>query len=309
MRESADQAQNLLNIISMQFGDFTEQEYVEPDRNGFEGNINTQGVDTEDFDIPDHDEDVQQVARNINAEIMDNVYGAVRNNSDGRHRGHNEFRALKAVEKEVPPGLITGADPRTIDDWYEQFRDAGITYQDGENERLTTEGEFFVEEAYRFMNRIGKGADDEEAEEALGTLYSSLSRKYDGQGDKLYGFLLMAETDMSVPDIHEEVGTTRRTAYNWANEWIRSEDDENDDIALFHGEPSDRELTDFGAAAYNMLGNQYQRMDTVSAIKAEAIEQLEEEESLDQLPFVPGNMDMVARYTDEDLVEKYMTRR
>jgi len=157
------------------------------------------------------------------------------------------------------------------------------------------------------MEKVGEGEDDEKAEERLGNLFRSLSRKYDDQGNKMYGFLLMAETDESVPDIHEEVGTTRRTAYNWANEWLESEDDE--EIALMRGEPSDRELTDIGKAAYNMLGNQYQRMDATSEMKAEIIEQLEEQTSGEEsVPYIPGNQEMVAQYTDRELVNRYMSR-
>jgi hypothetical protein len=308
MRESSDRAQDFLNTINTRFGRFDNDNAVEDMETGFEGDFRTVG----DFDIGNiretsHQDDIQEVARNVDADIMDDVYSTVRNNSDGRHAGHNELRVLKAVEKEIPPGLITGADQRTIDQWYEDFRDAGLTYQEEDGEALTTEGEFFVEEAYRFMDKIGDGEDDERAEEVLGNLYSSLSRKYEDQGEKLQGFLLMAETDISIPDIPDRIDTTRRTAYNWANEWLESE--ENRDLALMRGEPSDRELTDLGRAAYNMLGNQYQRMDIASQMKAEMIERLDEqlpEEGTS--PYVPGNNDMVAQYTDPDLVETYMTR-
>lgn len=308
MRESADLAQNFLNTTANRFDGFSHGTALTTEENDFQGEIRTEGgFDIKQHDLMTHQDDIQDVARNIDAEIMDNVYSTVRNNSNGRHEGYNNFRALKAVEKEIPPGLITGADPRTIESWYEDFRDAGLTYQDEEGEMLTTEGEFFVEEAYRFMEKIGNGTDDKTAETNLGNLYSSLSRKYENQGEKLQGFLLMAETDMSIPDIPNTIDTNRRTAYNWANGWMEADDEH--DIALMQGEPSDRELTELGRAAYNMLGNQYQRMDTTSQMKAEMIEQLEERKPVsEETPYIPGNQDMVAQYTDNSLVEKYMTK-
>lgn len=307
MRESSDRAQNFLDTINSRFGNFDDENTINTNGSGFRGEVRTESIDMEDVDLMSHQDNIQEVARNIDAEIMDEVYSTVRNNSDGRHEGHNEFRVLRAVDKQVATTRTMDADRRTIEQWYEDFRRAGLTYPGEQGEKLTTEGEFFVEEAYRFMDKVGDGQDDEKAEDRLGNLFRSLSRKYDDQGEKLYGFLLMAETDESVPDIHEEVGTTRRTAYNWANEWLKSEDD--DEIALMRGEPSDRELTDIGRAAYNMLGNQYQRMDATSEMKAEMIEQIEETRTEDEpLPYIPGNQDMVAQYTDRELVDRYMSR-
>ncbi len=306
MRESSDRAQNFLDTINSRNRDFDDENTLNTNSTEFQGEVRTEDIDIDNIELADHQDELQDVARNIDAEIMDEVYSTVRNNSDGRHEGHNEFRVLKAVDQRGSPAVVTEADPRTIQQWYDDFRQAGLTYPGQNGEVLTTEGEFFMEEAYRFMEKVGDGKEDKVAEERLGNLFRSLSRKYDDQGEKMYGFLLMAETDESIPDLHEEVGTSRRTAYNWVYGWLESEEDEG--IALMRGEPSDRELTDLGRAAYNMVGNQYQRMNTTSEMKAEMIEQFEEQREDDEpVPYVPGNQDMVAQYTDRELVDKYMS--
>lgn len=307
MRESADRAQNFIDAINGRFDRLFKGGTFQTDRNNFEGEISIEGdLELDNIDIPSHEATIQNVARDIDAEIMDNVYGAVRNNSGRRHDGHNELRALKAVERDVPPGLITGADPRTIKQWYDDFRQAGLTYEENGEEYLTTEGEFFTDEAYRFMNKIGDGKDDEEAEEVLGNIFSSLSKRGENQGEKLYGFIMMAETNKSLPQIAEETSIKRRNLYNWKDDWMPSEDE--DRIALMRGKPSDRELTPFGNAAYNMIGNQYQRMDATSEMKAQVITHLDEAGMSGEQYFIPGNEDMVAEYLDDSsLADEYMT--
>lgn len=306
MRESADRAQKFLNTINGRLGEVLDENAFQTNSNGFEGEVTTNGeLDLNDIEIPSHNDSIQEVARDIDSEIMDDVYGAVRNNSSRRHNGYNELRALRAVENGVPPGLMTGADPRTIEQWYDDFREAGLTYGEDGEEQLTTEGEFFIDEVYRFMNKIGGGKDDKQTEEALGNLFGSISKRREDQGDKLYGFMLMAETDKSLPQITEETDIKRRNAYNWADQWMPSEDE--DRIALMSGEPSDRQLTPFGHAAYNMIGNHYQRMDAVSQMKAEVITYLDEHGMTGDQYFMPGNRDMVTPYLeDESLADEYM---
>ena len=308
MRVSADDAQRVLDMLNSIHTDIEIEEIIDQSIKKHQGTISTEiDMDISQISSLGHTPKIEDVATDIDAKIMDNIFGSVRNNSDGRHQGYNGFEVFEALNNNEEISEITGADQRTIDNWYEDFQDAGLTYTENDSELLTTEGEIFLEESYRFTNEIGIDEEDEMATEYLGNIFSSLSRKYKDQGDKMNGFLLMAETDISLTDIAEDVDTSRRTAYNWSNEWFG--DDESDNIPLFRGEPRERELTQAGRALYNMIGNQYQRIDTASQMKAEMINQLDDQmDSVDTRPFIPGNRDMVAQYTDSELVDRYMKR-
>lgn len=314
MKESADRAQNFIDLVNQRMDQPVRE--VEPMRDSghFEGDFTVELGDINLADISRlrNQEDIQDVSTDIDAEIMDEVYSSVRNYAERRNNGYNTFRGLKAVEKGIPPAMITGAQPDTVEEWYEDFRNAGLTYDDEqEGETVTVEGEVFTEEAYHLMERLGEDENDEQAEEYIGQLFNSLSRRGKNQGEKLRGFLLMAETDYSVTEIAEKADTQRRTAYNWVNEWLEpDEETQNGEISLFRGEPSDRELTDFGKAAYDMIGNQYRRMDIASQMKAVMIENMEENRSdSEPVPYVPGNQAMVASHLDNpDIAADYMQR-
>lgn len=314
MKESSDRAQEFIDLVNQRMGQPVEDVKPMRDSGQFEGDFSVElgEIDLSEISRLRNQEDIQNVSSDIDAEIMDEVYGSVRKYTQGPNEGYNTFRGLKAVEKGVPPAMITGAKPETVDDWYEDFRNAGLTYSDTEEgETVTVEGEVFTEEAYHLMSRIGEDENDEQAEDYIGQLFNSLSKRNHNQGDKMYGFLLMAETDESITDIAEQVDTTRRTAYNWANEWLEpDEETQNGEISLFRGEPGDRELTDFGKAAYDMIGNQYRRMDIASEMKAAMIERMEENrDSSEPVPYVPGNQAMVASHLDDPSVaEEYMQR-
>lgn len=310
MRESADRAQRFIDNINQRFDHPVDNNSAIPTGNEYSGELNVElgEIDLSDIAKLRKQESIENVARDIDAEIMDDIYASVRNNSSRVNNGYNEFRALKALEKEINPQMITGAKPETVEEWYEDFRNAGLTYPDEDEEILTSEGQVFAEEAYHFMERVGKDEDDEQAEQYLGNLFNSLSRRSRNQGNRLYGFLLMAETDKSMSEIGEEAGTTERSAYNWANEWLTSGEAENNTFSLLRGEPSDRELTDIGRAAYDMIGNQYRRMDIASEMKAAMIERLNQNRPEGEpAPYVPGNQEMVASYlSDPTVAEQYM---
>jgi len=313
MRVCADDAQKVLNMLNSIHTDIEIEGIVNQSDSEHQGTINTElDIDISQISNLSHTPNIEDVATDIDAEIMDNIFGSARNNSNGRHEGYNRFEILKALEREdqiqqETIQTITGADPRTVDNWHEDFRKAGLTYNEEGSEALTTEGEIFVEESYRFLDDVSLDADENPPAEYMGNIFSSLSRKYKDQGDKMCGFLLMAETDKSLTDIAGDVNTSRRTAYNWSNEWFG--DEESDEIPLFRGEPGERQLTQAGRALYGMIGNQYQRIDTTSQMKAELIDQLDDQmEAGDTCPFIPGNRDMVAQYTDSELVDRYMMR-
>ena len=312
MRVGSDNAQKVLDMVNKIQSDFNLDGITEQHNTRYRGNINTKGsIEISEITGLDHDEDIQDVATNIDAEIMDNVFGSVRNNSKGRHEGYNRFQVLQSLNREdqlqqETIQSILGADSRTVQNWYEDFRQAGLTYDEDGSEELTTEGEIFLEETQRFLDDTNPDTGQISQVEYMGNTFSSLSRKYQDQGDKMCGFLLMAETDKSVTEISEEVDTSRRTAYNWSKEWFESETEDN---PLFKGEPRERELTQAGRSLYTMIGNQYRRMDTASQLKAELIDQIDEElEEGETRPFIPGNQEMVSQYTDPGTVTQYMTR-
>lgn len=315
MKESADLAQNFIDLVNQRMDEPIEEE-DQPVRSGNqhqgEFNVELGEVDFSEISNLRNQEDIHDVSADIDAQIMDDVYHAVRTYTPGPNEGYNQFRALKALEKGIPPAMITGAQPETVEEWYEDFRNVGLTYEDREEgETLTTEGEIFAEEAYHFMSRIGKDENDEQAEEYLGQVFNSLSKRNHNQGDKLYGFVLMAETDDSMEEIGEKTNTTRRTAYHWANEWFESDEKTSKPtVTLFNGRPGNRELTDVGKAVYDMIGNQYRRMDIASEMKAAMIERLDyNRDELEPAPYVPGNQAMVASHLDDpSVVSDYMER-
>jgi hypothetical protein len=291
MRESADQPQRVLNQMTADLSRYDLEGDGWDTGNGHEGEMITVDDEIDVSEIPDPgSHSPRSLARQIDTEAMDLLYSSLRKSSDRINKGYNRMEGLRAVSEQIDAGMVTGAKPDTIQDWYDDFREAGLTYPDGTGERLTSEGEIFVEELDSTARSLG--LDQDEADEYFADLFGSLSRRGDNQGDKLKGFLMMADTDRSVTDIAVDVGTTRRTAYNWINEWI-----DGDGPKLFRGEPGDRELTHQGREAYDLVDTQYSRLDIASQMKAEMIQQMDADAGEIH---VPGSRSLISSYLPED---------
>ncbi|QKQ98225.1 hypothetical protein GKQ38_01675 [Candidatus Nanohaloarchaea archaeon] len=306
MRNSADDAQRVIDQATAKLGNFdVDIEAVREQKP--EGSMQTldsmdELMELAESSMPDSDIDI---SRDIDTEIMDEVYSALRTNADRRNDGYNQFRGLAAVEKGINPAMITGAKPETVDSWYEKFRDAGLTYTENGDEMLTTEGEIFMDEAYGFLDAIGKDQDTREVQEYIAEAFGSFSRRASNQEVPLTGFIYAADEEPSTSRIAEASDVSKRTVYNWMEKWNGGEG-----LGFIRGEPRDRKLTGRGLRAYEMVENQHRALDVASEMKASMIEELEEDRTgSDSLPFIPGNQQLVERYLDDSsLAEKYMER-
>lgn len=308
MRESADDAQRLVNQATANLGNIDT-------RTDSKFNVQHQGsirtldsidelVEIAESSILNSEIDL---GRDIDIQLMDEIYSVLRNNSDRRNDGYNQFRGLTAVGNNISPQMITGAKPETVDKWYEQFRNAGLTYQEEGQEVLTTEGRIFLDEAYGFIEYAGEKPETREGQDYIADVLGSFSRRTSHQNSPLAGFLYAADQELSTSRIAEVADVSERTVYNWMKKWNGNEEDS---LNLIRGEPHDRRLTSKGRAAYEMIENQYGAIDIASEMKALMIEELEDRQT-DTLvhPFVTGNQRLVSQYLDDpSLAEKYMVR-
>lgn len=305
MRESADDAQRVIDETTENLGAFDTN--VMGGKRQFSGSVETLNsmdelLELAEASIPERDFDI---SRDIDTEIMDRVYSALRNNADRRNQGYNQFRGLTAVGNDVPPEMITGAKPETVDSWYENFRDAGLTYQENGEEILSTEGEIFLDEAYRFLDNVGRDPETREGQGYAADIFSSFGTRASNQSVPLTGFIYAADEEPSTEKIAEVADVSKRTVYNWMEKWNGGEG-----LGLIRGEPRKRRVTGRGRLAYEMVESQHQALDVASEMKASMIEEVEGERTgSEPRPFIPGNQRLVARYLDDSsLAEKYMQR-
>jgi transposase len=303
MREDADTAQEIINRAFPRLKGIDDLETQAEETSNFEGQRKVISFELDDLDlqIVQEDEQKQDLHQRVSPQALNEIYSAVRNNSGRVNPGYNEIEALMAVENQISPQMVTGAAEKTIDEWYNRFREAGITYPEQETEKLTTEGLYFLESSRKALNRMGRDWANKEDRETLGEIFTDLSPRNSTQGNKVYSFIMMADTNFSIEEISDQVDVSRRTAYNWAEEWFEAEKG----FKMFKGSKSDRELTENGKIVYDTVKQQYKKIEMCSEFKAELIDQLEEHDAQEQVPYIPGNRDLVSEFTDAD-VNKYM---
>ncbi|WEL23482.1 helix-turn-helix domain-containing protein [Candidatus Nanohalovita haloferacivicina] len=304
MRESADDPQRLINQSISRLDQLSTEEVEEVDRN-HQGTVET--IDNIDslrrlakgaLNRP-----AEEIARDIDTEIMDEVYSSNRNNSSRRNEGYNEIRALRAVNKGIDPKMITGAKPGTVEEWFEDFRSSGLTYPSDEGEETTVEGEIFVNEYDNFLSNQGMDPESREAQDFVADVVGSLSRRSSAQKvTPLEGFLYAAEEEPSAAEIADSVDVSKRTVYNWMKKW---NGDSEDGLGLIAGDPSDRRLTGRGYNTYQMVKNQHDALQLASEMKAQMMEELDERgiHNAD----IYGNRGLVEEYLENpELADRYM---
>lgn len=306
MRESADDPQRLINQSINQL-DSISTEAMEDLGGEHRGSFET--VDNID-DLREMASDVlrmsgTEISKDIDTEIMDEVYSSTRNNAERVNGGYNEIRALRAVDQGISPAMITGAKPITVRRWMEDFRDAGLTYPESGEESTTLEGEIFVGEYENFLRSQGLDPDNREDQEFLADIVASLSTRTSAQKvPPLEGFLYAAEDETSASEIADNVDVSKRTVYNWMKKW---NGDTEDGLGLIAGEPRDRRLTHRGYDTYKMVKNQHDALQLASEMKAVMMEELEEQYDGGERPLIHGNRAMVESYLENpELADEYM---